>query len=82
VPARADGVWRTPQGELALTQRYQRVSGTLGAGPLAVPVQGRLTGDRIALTAGGAEYRGRVAGDTIDGTVATQGAIRPWKAGR
>ena len=82
VPARAAGTWRTPQGELALTQHYQMVTGTLGAGPLAVPVRGRLTGDRIVFTAGGAEYRGRVTADSIEGTVTTVGAIRPWKAGR
>ena len=82
VPAHVEGTWRTPQGELALTQRYQTVTGTLGAGPLAVSVQGRLSGDRIALTAGSSEYRGRIAGGTIDGTVTTEGAIRPWKASR
>jgi SAM-dependent methyltransferase len=82
VPARVEGVWRTPEGELALTQQYQRVSGTLGAGPLAVPVHGRLTGDRIALTAGNSGYRGRVLGDSIEGTVATSGALRPWRANR
>jgi SAM-dependent methyltransferase len=82
VPARVEGSWRTAQGELALTQRYQNVSGTLGAGPLAVPVGGRLAGDRIRLTAGGTEYRGRVEGNSITGTVASGGGIRPWDATR
>lgn len=82
VPARVEGIWRTPQGELALTQRYQVLTGTLGTGPLAVPVQGRLSGERIVLTAGGSEYRGRVTSDSIEGTVESDGAIRPWKAGR
>jgi len=82
VPARVEGTWRTPQGELSLAQRYQHVSGTLGAGPLAVPVEGRLSGDRIVLTAAGSEYRARVVGDAMEGTVSTAGALRPWKAGR
>jgi SAM-dependent methyltransferase len=82
VPARVEGTWRTPEGELALTQQYQNVSGTLGAGPLAVPVRGRLVGDRISFSAAGAEYRGRVAGSSIEGTVASGGGIRPWTAAR
>jgi hypothetical protein len=83
VPAKVDGVWRTAQGELVFTQEYQRLSGTLGSGALAVPVsKGRLSGDGIRFTAGGAEYRGRVSGDVIEGTVASDGGIRPWKAAR
>jgi SAM-dependent methyltransferase len=82
VPARIEGTWRTPQGELSLAQQYQQVSGSLGAGATALPVHGRVTGDRVVLTAGGSQYRGLVAGDSIEGTVITAGAIRPWKAGR
>lgn len=82
VPASIGGSWRTSQGELSLTQRYQSVSGSLGSGPLAVPVHGRLAGDRVVLTGGGSEYRGRVTADSIEGTVATAGGLRPWKAGR
>lgn len=82
VPARIEGTWRTPEGELSLTQQYQAVSGTLGSGPLGQAVHGRLSGDRIVLTAAGAEYRARVVGDSMEGTVSTGGAIRPWQAGR
>ena len=82
VPARVEGTWHTPQGELSLTQQYQAVSGTLGSGALAEPVHGRLSGDRIVLTAARSEYRARVAEDSMDGTVSTGGAIRPWQAGR
>lgn len=82
VPARVEGQWRTAEGVLSPTQRYQKVSGMLGEGPLAEPVQGRLAGDRLTLTGGGSEHRGRVVGDSIDGAVTTAGAIRPWKADR
>jgi SAM-dependent methyltransferase len=82
VPARIEGTWRTAQGELSLIQRYQSVSGSLGSGSLAVPVHGRLAGDRVVLTGGGSEYRGRVSADAIEGTVATDGGLRPWQAGR
>lgn len=83
VPARVEGGWRTPEGQLTLAQEYQNVTGTLGVGALAVPVmRGRLAGDRIGFAAGGAEYRGRVAGGVIEGTVTSEGGIRPWKATR
>ena len=30
VPAKVEGTWQTPQGELKLTQEFQKVKGTLG----------------------------------------------------
>jgi len=83
VPARVEGTWRSPQGELVLRQQHQRVSGALGAGALALPLsEGRLNGDQIRFKAGGAEYRARVTGDVIEGSVARDGENRPWKAVR
>jgi len=83
VPARVDGAWRSPEGPLVLKQQYQKVGGALGTGALSAAVfDGRLNGDEIRFTAGGAEYRGRVKGDVIEGTVTTGGGIRLWKAAR
>lgn len=83
VPARVEGTWRSPEGPLALKQQYQKLGGTLGTGPLAASViDGRLNGDEIRFTAGGAEYRGRVKGDLIEGTITTGGGVRLWKAAR
>jgi len=83
VPARVDGTWRSAQGELVLKQQYQRVTGALGAGALAQRISdGRLNGDQLRFTADGVEYRGRVKGDVIEGTLTTGGGIRLWKAGR
>jgi SAM-dependent methyltransferase len=83
VPARVDGTWRSAQGELVLKQQYQRVTGTLGAGALAQRISdGRLNGDQLRFTADGVEYRGRVKGDVIEGTISTGGGIRLWKATR
>jgi SAM-dependent methyltransferase len=83
VPARVEGTWRSPQGELVLKQQYQRVSGSLGAGALAAAVSdGRLNGDQLRFTAGGAEYRARVTGDVLEGTITTGGGTRLWKAMR
>jgi precorrin-6B methylase 2 len=63
VPAKVDGTWSTPNGELKLTQTFQIVSGTLGS----QAVQGRLRGSEIEFTAGSTKYTGVVAGTTIKG---------------
>lgn len=81
VPARVEGTWRSPEGDLVLKQRYQKVAGSLGAGALPIS-DGRLDGDQLRFTAGGAEYRGRVTGEVIEGVVAANGGNRPWRATR
>jgi SAM-dependent methyltransferase len=79
VPARVEGAWRAPEGELELKQKYQTVTGTLSRAPIA---NARLSGEEFRFSAGGAEYRGRVAGGLIEGTVSANGAVRPWRATR
>jgi precorrin-6B methylase 2 len=64
VPAKVEGSWQMPQGELKLTQKFQMVSGTLGS----TPVEGRLRGTEITLTVGAAKYSGRVNGSQMQGT--------------
>jgi len=79
VPAKVDGAWHLPQGELALKQDFQKVSGTLTSGGKTVPLQdGKLRGSEITFRAGGVDYKGRVNGKRIDGTSAS-GA---WSATR
>ena len=63
VPAKVAGTWKTPSGDLELTQDFQNVSGTLGATRIE---NGRLRGNDITFTAGGASYSGRVNGNTIE----------------
>jgi hypothetical protein len=75
VPAKVGGAWKMPQGELALKQTFQMISGTLGA----TQVTGRLRGSEIAFTGGGATYTGRVNGNTIQGTVSGGGAFTATK---
>jgi hypothetical protein len=82
VPARVEGKWKTPQGELALRQKYQTFSGTLNTDGRAVPVSGKLNGDEISFKAEGAEYRGRVSDRTIEGAVKSPGKSETWKATR
>jgi SAM-dependent methyltransferase len=81
VPARVEGRWKAAQGELTLKQEYQKVSGTLKSGNVSAPIsRGSLRGDQISFSAAGAEYRGRVNGNTIDGTVRSAGNSTSWKA--
>jgi len=81
VPARVEGRWQTAQGELTLKQEFQKVSGTLKYGNVAAPIsKGNMRGDQISFVAAGAEYRGRVNGDTIEGTVNSAGKSVGWKA--
>ena len=66
VPAKVEGTWNLPDGDLKLTQKFQVVSGTLGSTAIA---DGRLRGDELTFTAGGARYTGRVNGTVIHGTI-------------
>jgi len=82
VPAKVDGAWQLPQGELVLKQSFQMVTGTLNSGGNTTPVtNGRLRADQISFTAGNAEYTGRVNGNSIQGTVKGS-ASGSWSATR
>jgi SAM-dependent methyltransferase len=68
VPAKVQGTWKLPQGELDLKQQFQMISGTLKSGGKSVPVKGRLRGEQITFSAGEAQYSGHVSGDKMEGT--------------
>jgi precorrin-6B methylase 2 len=68
VPAKVAGTWKTPQGELTLTQEFQVVSGMMTTNGKSVAVSGKLRGEQITLTAGGTQLTGKVVGDRIEGT--------------
>jgi precorrin-6B methylase 2 len=83
VPAKVEGRWQTAGGDLTLTQTFQQVSGTLQKnGTSAAITDGRLRGAELSMTIDGAQYAGRVNGNTIEGTVTTSGKTVPWKAAR
>src|SRR5712692_8417956 len=68
VPAKVEGTWKLPQGELTLKQTYQMISGTLKSSANATPItNGKLNGDQISFAAAGTQYTGHVNGNTIDG---------------
>jgi SAM-dependent methyltransferase len=83
VPAKVGGRWQLPEGELTLKQSFQMISGTLKSGSSTAQITGgKLNGDRISFSAGGAQYSGRVNGDTIEGAVKGGGNSGTWSATR
>jgi hypothetical protein len=84
VPARVDGTWQTPSGELTLKQQYQTFTGTLKTTNGAAAISGgKLNGTQLNFSAGGVRYAGRVNGDRIDGTAqASGGGTMKWSATR
>ena len=77
VPARVGGTWRTPNGDLTLTQRCQFVTGTLGNEPIG---NGRLRGEEISFTVGTTTYRGQVDGYRMRVTATRDGKHAEWTA--
>ena len=82
VPAKAEGKWKLPNGELTLTQQFQVINGTLSVNGKNVPVIGKLTGDQITFDADKSEFTGEVAGDTISGTLNSAAGKSSWNAVR
>src|SRR5688500_7352539 len=67
VPAKVNGTWKLPQGELTIKQTFQMITGTLKNGDVVAPINGKLNGEQISFTANGAQYTGRVNGNSIEG---------------
>ena len=84
VPAKVAGTWQFQGGEVALTQEFQMLQGTLTTGGSGAPIsEGKMKGDEITFSSGGSVYTGKVDGDRITGTVARAGgAKQAWAATR
>jgi precorrin-6B methylase 2 len=82
VPAKVQGSWKMPQGELDLKQQFQMVSGTLKTGGKSVPVKGRLRGEQITFSAGDAQYTGKVNGEKMEGTAKGAGNWSATRSGK
>jgi len=81
VPAKVEGTWKLPQGELTLKQTFQTLTGTLNTGGGSARISNaKMNGDRIVFTVGGAQYTGQVKGTTIEGTVKSSDGTRNWSA--
>ena len=66
VPARVAGSYTIPEGQLALRQEFQMLSGTLRTANGPETVAGRVRGEEISFKAGGREYRGRMNGKALE----------------
>jgi len=83
VPAKVEGTWTLPEGELALTQTFQTFSGTLKSGSKSFSVlDGKLVGDQIRFSVGETLYSGKVSGGTMQGTFTSGVRSAPWNATR
>jgi hypothetical protein len=82
VPAKVEGTWKLPDGELTLKQTFQTISGRLKSAGAAAPVTGKLRGDQIVFSGGGSEYTGRVAGNSIEGVARAGGRDSKFSAAR
>jgi hypothetical protein len=79
IPAKVEGKWQLPDGELTIKQQFQMIAGTLASGGKETAIQGKLNGDGISFAAGSSQYDGRVEGDVISGTIKSGAA---WRATR
>ena len=79
VPAKVEGKWKLPDGELTLKQNFQNLTGTLGSNAIG---KGNVRADQITFTAGNAQYTGKVSGDTMTGTVKSGNNTREFTATR
>ena len=74
--ARVGGTWRTPQGDLVVTQKFQQFTGTLAR----QRVEGRLRGEEITFTVGTTTYHGRVHGDDLHVSATVDDKRIEWHA--
>ena len=81
VPAKVEGTWKLPEGELTFTQKFQTFSGTFKSGANAAAIKnGRIKGDMIRFSIGDANYSGRVDGDIIEGIYESGGMTTKWRS--
>ena len=66
VPAKVDGTWKLPQGELTIKQSFQMISGTLKSGGSSSSINGKMNGDQISFSAAGTQYSGRVNANAME----------------
>jgi Methyltransferase domain len=82
VPAKVQGTWKLPQGELTLKQDFQMLSGTLQTEGKSVPLRdAKVRGDEIVFTAGSTQYTGKINGKRIDGSTRSGAAWSATRAG-
>lgn len=66
VPAKVGGTWKLPQGELVLTQTFQKLTGTYGGQAIS---EGKMNGNQMTFNVGSNKFTGTVSGDMMDGVL-------------
>ena len=83
VPAKIEGRWKMPRGELALKQTYQMLSGTMKVGNASTLIKaGKVTGQRMTFSVGNTVYNGLVNGNSIEGVSKSRTGEAQWSATR
>jgi SAM-dependent methyltransferase len=83
VPAKVQGTWKLPDGELTLKQDFQMLSGTAKIGGTSTDISNaKMTGDQIAFSVGDNRYTGRVAGKVMEGVSKSASGETKWRATR
>jgi len=83
VPAKLQGRWKMPNGELTLKQTYQMLSGTMKVGNTSTAIKdGKITGEQVAFSVGNTAYTGQVQGNAIEGVSKSAAGEAKWRATR
>ncbi|MGE3176326.1 MAG: class I SAM-dependent methyltransferase [Vicinamibacterales bacterium] len=79
VPAKVDGTWMLGGKRLTLNQQFQMLTGSIREGSTDTMIKGKVLGDTVTFSAAGVEYKGKVNGRRMQGTMASGAA---WTATR
>lgn len=66
VPAKDEGTYKIPQGEVSFKQRYQKLTGVLYTEGKTLSLAGSVRGEDIRFTAGGWKYRARLNAGALE----------------
>jgi SAM-dependent methyltransferase len=83
VPAKVEGKWNIPQGEIKFDQEFQKISGFLKSGKKAIRIsEGKLNGNQIRFVVNKDRYIGFVDNDKIEGVIISGHNNTKWIARR
>jgi SAM-dependent methyltransferase len=70
IPAKVEGSWKLPVGEVSFTQKFQMLNGTYKNGEKYTSIRdGRLNGNEITFNINGDTYHGLIKDNKITGTL-------------
>lgn len=81
IPAKIEGTWELPTGQLEIRQEFQMFYGTLKNDKKISNIsEGRINGDTVNFRINGDSYTGKVTGNAITGTVTRNSIKTDWSA--